>query len=165
MNIRRELREVGYYLRRQLTLKIPSVSGLAALLVAGWVASSFTTSPIRHFFARAGWVRDSRHYVRSATYQRLAIGLPFLAAAITAYGVNRVLRARRAFWLRQDAMIVARLADRQREVQRRERVLDEALQLGLLSAAEHENKRSALYACYAREAGNGLGKLLAGKLT
>lgn len=165
MNPRKELQDFWFHLRRLALAKIPAISGLAALFVAGWVSSTFTTSPVRAFAVRAGWTHGSRHYVHGTTYRIMSIGLPILAAAVTAYLVQRHLRRRRERDLIQDRLIVARRPHLQEEAKRRETILDDALNLGLLTPAEHATKRAALYAWYARDGGSPMARAISTKLT
>src|SRR4030065_409514 len=65
----KEGKELSAFLARQAFNQIPGMSAVAALIVGWWVASTFTTSPIRAFMARWGLMKGGRNVVSD----RLAI--------------------------------------------------------------------------------------------
>ncbi len=161
-----EGKELSYYLGRQLFNQIPGVSAIAALVVGGWVASTFTTSPFRAFLARWGLMKGATHVVSGHTYRFLSIGLPILVAAVTAYAVNKVLKIVRAREMEKNMAKVSRLGEEVRRlVDARLDILDQAKEAGLLSAGEYLTKKANLYGTYARASSSQLKDLLIGKLT
>jgi len=84
-----ELRELFHYINKQLFSQIPGVSAIAGLLVGSWVASTFTTSRFKGFLASWGLIKGGTRVVSASTYSFLSISLPILAAALTAYAVQK----------------------------------------------------------------------------
>ncbi len=161
----REVVELGFYVRRQLLLQIPSISALAGIAIGSWVASTFTTSPIRGFLARRGLVEGGTHVVGSTTYRILSVLLPLAAMAVTAYVVQKGLKIRRERQLARDVSSVAQLAPEIRaQVTDRMAILEAARSAGLLSESEYETKRSVLYQSYARRSRSRLEEFILNKL-
>lgn len=90
--IAQERKEVGRYLLKQLFNQIPGASAVAALLVGGWIASTFTTSPITATLASWGLMKGGTRVVSSGTYKFLSVLLPLFAAGTTAYAVQKLLK-------------------------------------------------------------------------
>jgi hypothetical protein len=161
-----EARELGGYLKKQSLTQIPSISTIAGLGVGSWVASTFTTSRFKGFLASHGLIRGGTHVVGPTTYKILSVVLPVVAMAVTAYVVQKGLKARREQQLARDVSTVARLAPAtQAEVQDKMRTLEEARVAGLVSESEYQTKRAVLYESYARAPRSKLEDIILNKMT
>ena len=147
----KELRELSRLLARQAFGQIPGVSAAAALIVGGWVASTFTTSPLRATLASWGLIRGGRHVVSGPMYRFLSIGLPIFAAGITAYLVQKVLKSFRERRMQNDILRISKLGkDIQAPLQEKLVLLEKAREAELLSYAEYLTKKANLYDEYSR---------------
>jgi hypothetical protein len=147
----KEMRDLAYYINRQVFSQIPSVSAISGLLVGSWVVSTFTTSPLRGFLASWGVMKGGTHVVSSATYKILSVFLPIFATAVTAYLVQKALRTYRERRLQRDMAAVARLGKEfQAELQDKMNILNKAREAGLISESELQTKTASLYQSYTR---------------
>jgi hypothetical protein len=151
VRLTKELGELSRYLNQQIFNQIPGVSAIAGLLVGSWVASTFTTSPLRGFLASWGIIKGGSRVVSTTTYSFLSIALPILAAAITAYIVQKALKGYREKQLYKNKALVAQLENAiQSEIGEKLIILEKAKEIGLLSESEFHTKRANLYQTYAR---------------
>lgn len=147
----KEMRDLTYYINRQVFSQIPSVSAISGILVGSWVVSTFTTSPLRGFLASWGLMKGGTHVVSSTTYKVLSVFLPIMATAVTAYLVQKVLKNYREGRLQRDMAAVARLAKEvQDEVRGKMNILEKAREAGLVSESEFQTKTAVLYQSYTR---------------
>lgn len=147
----KEMRDLAYYINKQVFSQIPSVSAISGIMVGSWVVSTFTTSPLRGFLASWGLMKGGTHVVSSTTYKVLSVFLPILATAVTAYLVQKVLKNYREKRLQRDMDAVARLAkELQDEVQGKMNILEKAREAGLISESEFQTKTASLYQSYTR---------------
>jgi len=91
----RELRELAFHVKKQLFSQIPGVSAIAGILVGSWVAGTFTNSPVKGLLSSWGLMKGGTHVVSTATYRLLSFALPILATVLTAYGVQKAMKAYR----------------------------------------------------------------------
>ncbi len=146
-----ELRELFRYIHAQLFKKIPGVSAIAGLLVGSWVASTFTTSRFKGFLASWGLIKGGTRVVSTTTYSFLSFSLPILAAALTAYIVQKAMITHREKQLKRNMAWVAQLGKEvQAEMQEKLNILEKAKEAGLVSASEYATKKSNLYQAYSR---------------
>jgi hypothetical protein len=147
----RELGEVFYHTRRVLFSQIPGVSTVAGLIVGSWVAGTFTSSPIKGFLSSHGFMKGGTHVVSSTTYKFLSVLLPALAIAVTAYVVQKAMKAYREKQLQRNMFYVPLLKEEVRnELQAKLGILDKAREAGLISEGEHRTKMVTLYQSYFR---------------
>ena len=147
----KEMKDLAYYLNRQVFSQIPSVSAISGIVVGSWVVSTFTTSPLRGFLASWGLMKGGTHVVSSTAYKVLSVFLPILATAVTAYVVQKALKNYRERRLQRDIAAVARLAKEvQDEVQDKMNILEKARESGLISESEFQTKTAGLYQSYTR---------------
>jgi phosphoglycerate-specific signal transduction histidine kinase len=147
----KEMRDLAYYINRQVFSQIPSVSAISGLLVGSWVVSTFTTSPLRGVLASWGLMKGGTHVVSSSTYKVLSLFLPILATAVTAYLVQKVLKNYREKRLQRDMAQVAQLEkDVQAELRDKMNILSKARETGLISESEFHTKTASLYQSYTR---------------
>jgi hypothetical protein len=160
-----EARELRGALSRQVFNQIPAVSTLAALGVAAWVGSTFTTSPWRARFARWGFIKGGRNVVSSEMHHFLVYVLPVIVAAIVAYTVQRVLKRVREQQLQRNMAAVAQLeAGIQAQIAEKLAILEKAQEAGLISPAEFLTKKANLYATYGKVLPVAVKELLMSKL-
>lgn len=146
-----ELRELFHYINKQVFSQIPGVSAIAGLLVGSWVASTFTTSRFKGFLASWGLIKGGTRVVSTTTYSFLSISLPILAAALTAYIVQKAMKTYREKQLKRNMAWVAQLGKEvQAEIQEKLNILEKAKEAGLVSASEYCTKKSNLYQAYSR---------------
>lgn len=146
-----EVRHLSGVLMRQVFSQIPGVSGVAALMVGGWVASTYTTSPWKAALAQWGLISGGRHLVSSGTYRFMSVVLPILVGAVTAYVVQKRLKAFRERQMERDIALVAGLGDGvQALVEQKLAILEQAREAGLLSPSEYLTKKANLYAAYSQ---------------
>ena len=147
----KELGELFHYINRQVFTQIPGVSGIAGLWVGSWVASTFTTSPLKGFLASWGLMKGGTRVVNTTTYSFLSISLPILGAALTAYIVQKAMKTFREKQLKRNMGRVAQLGeDVQSELREKLSILGKAKEAGLVSASEYCAKKSNLYQEYSR---------------
>ncbi len=164
--ILKELKELTYSLSRQVFNQIPGVSAIVALIVGGWVASTFTTSPLKATLAQWGLINGGKHLVSSQMYQFLSVTLPILMAAVTAYLVQKILKGVREQQMQRNIALVAQLGkDVQALVDEKLATLEKAKEAGLLSAGEYRTKKANLYSTYSRILPSQIKELLISKLT
>ena len=162
----KEGKELSTFLARQVFNQIPGASAVAALVIGWWVASTFTTSPLRAFMARWGLMKGGRHVVSGSTYRFLSIVLPILVAAVTAYAVSKILKYVREHQMQKNMIRVSQLGEEiQALVNDRLAILEKAKEAGLLSDGEYLTKKSNLYNEYAKFSSSQIKDLLIGKLT
>lgn len=161
----KEGKALSAVLVRQAFNQIPGMSAVAALIVGGWVASTFTTSPFRAFMARWGLMKGGRHVVSGSTYRFLSFVLPILVAAVTAYAVSKIMKVVREQQMRKNMIRVSQLEEEiQALVNDRIAILEKAKEAGLLSAGEYLTKKANLYNEHARIPSSRIKDLLIGKL-
>lgn len=163
--IAEERKEVGRYLLKQLFNQIPGASAVAALLVGGWIASTFTTSPITATLASWGLMKGGTRVVSSGTYKFLSVLLPLFAAGTTAYSVQKLLKYFREKEMEQNKMLVAQLdRELQAALQTKLDLLEKAREAGLLSESEYFTKKANLYQTYSRKLPEKIRELIINKL-
>lgn len=161
-----ELKEVSRFLVSQLYKQIPGVSGIAAMMVGAWVASTFTTSPWRATLARWGLMKGGKHYVSGWMYYFLSVVLPILTAAATAYLVQKVLKYYREQQMERNTIKVSQMGGEvQSLVDERLAILEKAKERGLLSQSEYVTKKATLYATYSRILPEQVEELIINKLS
>jgi altronate dehydratase len=147
----REAKELGHHLHKQLFSQIPGVSAIVGLLAGWWVASTFTSSPLRGLLSQWGIMKGGSHVVSSTTYSIISIVLPLIAIAVTAYIVQKVLRAYREQQMERNKAYVAELGEAVRsEMSGKISILDKAREADLLSEDEYRTKVASLYRSYSR---------------
>ena len=147
----KELGELFHYINKQAFSQIPGVSAIAGLLVGSWVASTFTTSPLKGFLASWGIIKGGTRVVSTTTYSFLSISLPILVAALTAYIVQKAMKAFREKQLKRNMARVAQSGKEvQAEVQEKLSLLEKAKEAGLVSVSEYCTKKANLYQSYSR---------------
>ena len=162
----KELKELAFYLNKQFFSQIPSVSGIAGLLVGSWVVSTFTTSPIKGALASWGLMKGGTHVVSSTTYKFLSFLLPIFATAVTAYIVQKRLKAYREKRLESDMASVAKLGKEiQSEVNDKMSILEKAREAGLVSESEYQTKKATLYQSYSRSISSKIEVLIINKMS
>jgi hypothetical protein len=80
---------VWMQLRSQLTPKVPALAGMA---MGWWITSTYTDSHARSILRSVGIGHGGTHVVSGSTYKMMHFGLPLLAAALCAYGGDRIVR-------------------------------------------------------------------------
>lgn len=147
----KELGEFFHYINRQAFTQIPGVSGIAGLLLGSWVASTFTTSPLKGFLASWGLIKGGTRVVNTTTYSLLSVSLPILGGALTAYIVQKAMKDFREKQLKRNMARVAQLGeDVQSELREKLGILEKAKEAGLVSAGEYYTKKANLYQAYSR---------------
>lgn len=150
--IKSEAKVVMSFLGKQVFNQIPSVSAVTGLLVGAWVASNFTTSPIKGFLAEWGLMKGGTHVVSSGTYKFLSVLLPMIVTGVTAYAVHKGLKAFREMKLEVNMSRVSRLSPEvQAELKTKLTLIEKTREAGILSQGECETKVSGLYQSYARK--------------
>ncbi len=161
----RELRELVYHTKKQLFSQIPGVSAIAGILVGSWVAGTFTNSPVKGFLSSVGITKGGTHVVSTATYRFLSVVLPILATVMTAYVVQKVMKAYREKQLERNMASVALMGEEVRfDLESRIAILDKAKAAGLLSQREHRTKLANLYQSYCRHDDSGIEEIIINKL-
>lgn len=151
VRLARELGELFQYLNKQVFNQIPGVSAISGLLVGSWLASTFTTSPLKGFLASWDLIKGGTRVVSTTTYSLLSISLPIFAAALTAYIVQKAMKAFREKQLKRNMAQVAQLGKEvQSELQEKLNILEKAEEAGLVSESEYFTKKANLYQAYAR---------------
>ncbi len=145
----KEFGELFNYIYRQAFNQIPGLSAIAGLLVGSWVASTFTTSRLKGFLASWGLIKGGTRVVSTTNYSFLSIALPILAAAFTAYIVQKAMKAYREKQLKKHMGRVAQLEKEvQDEIQEKLKILEKAKEAGLVSVGEYRTKEANLYQVY-----------------
>ncbi len=164
--IAQELREIFHYINKQVFSQIPGVSAVAGLVAGSWVASTFTTSRFKGFLASWGLIKGGTRVVSTTTYSFLSLALPILAAALTGYMVQKVMKTYREKQLKKNMFWVAQLGKEvQAEIQEKLNILERAKEAGLISASEFSTKKFNLYHGYSRNYPFKAGEFLIQKLT
>jgi hypothetical protein len=160
-----ERKEIGRYLLKQLFNQIPGTSAVAALLIGGWIASTFTTSPIKATLASWGLMKGGTRVVSDGTYKFLSVFLPLFAAGTTAYSVQKLLKYFREKEMERNKVLVAQL-DRslQAALETKLNLLEKAKEAGLLSESEYFTKKANLYQTYSRKLPEKIRELIINKL-
>jgi hypothetical protein len=162
----KELKVFSQLLLKQIYNQIPGVSAAAGLVAGGWIASTFTTSPIKAQLASWGLIQGATHAVSGFTYRLMSIVIPLLAAGATAYLVQKLLKIFRDGQMARNMAIVNSLG---REVldslQEKLSILEKAREAGILSQGEYLTKKANLYQTYSRILPEKLKELLMNKLT
>ncbi len=163
--IAQERKEVGRYLLKQLFNQIPGASAVAALLVGGWVASTFTTSPITATLASWGLMKGGTRVVSGGTYRFLSVLLPLFAAGTTAYSVQKLLRYFREKEMERNKVLAGQLGgELQAALHAKLDLLARAREAGLLSENEYFTKKANLYQTYSRKLPEKVRELIINKL-
>jgi hypothetical protein len=151
VRLSKDFGELFRYLQQQIFNQIPGVSAISGLLMGAWVASTFTTSPIKGFLASWGIIKGGTRVVSKTTYSFLSFALPILAAAITAFIVQKAMKAYREKQLCRNKALVAQLGSAiQSEIGEKMNILEKAKEMGLVSEGEYLTKRANLYQTYVR---------------
>jgi hypothetical protein len=162
----KEFRELAYHVNKQFFSQIPSISAIAGILVGSWVASTFTTSPIRGLLSSWGLMKGGTHVVSSTTYKFISLFLPVIVTAITAYIVQKALKTYREKRLERDMAWVAQLAKEVRsELRDKMSILDKAKEAGLVSESEYHTKKATLYQSYSKTSPSMIEKLFINKIS
>lgn len=150
--IKSEAKEVISFISKQVFNQIPSVSAVTGLLIGAWVASNFTASPLKGFLAEWGLIKGGTHVVSSGTFKFLSVLLPIIVTGITAYAVQKGLKAFREMKLEVNIGRVSRLSPEvQAELKSKLALLDKTREAGILSQGEYETKVAGLYQSYAKK--------------
>lgn len=164
--IKSEAKEVLNFVSKQIFNQIPSISAVAGILIGAWVASNFTTSPIRGFLAEWGVVKGGTHVVSSGMYKFLSVVLPIIVTGVTAYAVQKGLKAFREMKLEVNMSRVSRLgAEVQLELKSKMALLDKTKEAGLISQGEYDNKVSGLYQSYAKKGSSKVEEMIVNKIS
>ena len=147
----KELGEFAYHTKKVLFSQIPGVSAIVGLVAGSWVAGTFTSSPVKGFLSSHGFMKGGTHVVSETTYKFLSVLLPVLAIAVTAYVVQKAMKAYREKQLQRNLACVPSLKEEvQAELRAKRDILDKAKESGLLSESEHRTKMATLYQSYFR---------------
>jgi hypothetical protein len=147
----KELGEFAYHTKKVLFSQIPGVSAIVGLVAGSWVAGTFTSSPVKGFLSSHGLMKGGTHVVSATTYKFLSVLLPVLAIAVTAYVVQKAMKAYREKQLQRNMAYVPLLKEEVRaELQAKIDILDKAKETGLISESEHRTKMATLYQSYFR---------------
>lgn len=147
----KELKEFFQILLKQIYNQIPGISAIAGLIAGGWIASTFTTSPFKATLASWGIIKGGRHVVSGLTYQLLSIVIPLLAAGLTAYFVQKLLKTFRTRRMEKNMAIVEESSLGIKEALReRLAILEKAKEMGILSQGEYFTKKANLYQTWSR---------------
>ena len=161
-----EVKQLSHALVMQVFNQIPGVSGVAALMIGGWVASTFTTSPWKAMLARWGLVKGGTHLVSGQMYQFLSVVLPIIVAALTAYLVQKSLKTVRERQMERNIVRISHQGkDVQALVEEKLAILEKAKEAGLISSAEYLTKKANLYATYSQILPTQIKELLLSKIT
>lgn len=164
--VKSEAKELLNFINRQVFNQIPSVSAFAGLLVGAWVVSNFTASPIKGTLAQWGLIEGGTHVVSSGTYKFLSVALPLIATGVTAYIVQKGLKAFREMQLELNQGRVARLGeDVQAEINAKLAILEKAREAGLVSLSEYQTKTASLYQSYVGKKPSKVEGLIINKIT
>lgn len=162
----KEGKEISRFLVSQLYKQIPGVSGIAAMMVGAWVASTFTSSPWRAALSRWGLIQGGKYYVSGWMYNLLSVGLPILTAALTAYLVQKLLKHYREQQMEKNIIKVSQMGkETQSLVKERLVILEKAKEANLLSQSEYLTKKAIMYSRYSRIPPKQVEKLIINKLS
>lgn len=160
-----ESKEVFYFIRKQVFNQIPSVSAIAGLSAGAWVASTFTTSPIKGTLASWGIIKGGTHVISTRAYGFISLFLPVIAAGIAAYAVQKGLKLYRENQLKMNKAKVSGLEKKmQAELRGKLDILEQAKVAGLISENEYRTKEANLYQAYARANSFKLGEMIINKI-
>jgi len=161
-----ELREVLQFLNRQVFNQIPSVSALAGILAGAWVMSTFTASPVKGALAEWGFIQGGTHVVSSGTYKFLSIALPIIATGLTAYAVQKGLKAFREMQIELSEARAKGLSEEKRaELQEKLTALERAREAGILTWNEYRAKLANIYQPFVRKSGSRVEELIVSKVS
>lgn len=161
-----ELKELIQFLNRQFFNQIPSVSAVAGILAGGWVMSTFTASPVKGTLARWGVIQGGTHVVSSGTYKFLAIAMPVLAAGLTAYAVQRGLKAFREMRIELcEARAKGLSEEKAAELKSKLAILETAREAGMLSWSEYRAKMLNVYQPFVAKPASKVEELIVSKVT
>jgi hypothetical protein len=161
-----EFKVFSQLLVKQLYNQIPGVSAAAGLAAGGWIASTFTTSPIKAQLASWGLISGATHAVSGLTYRLMSILIPLLAAGATAYLVQKLLKIFRDGQMKRNMALVSRMGQDVRDaLQEKLSILEKAREAGILSQGEYLTKKANLVQTYSRLLPEKLKELLMNKLT
>lgn len=162
----KELKEFSQQLLKQIYNQIPGVSAVAGLIAGGWIASTFTTSPFTAALASWGIIEGGMHVVSGTTYKLLSVVIPLLAAGLTAYMVQKLLKSFRTQQMEKNMAIIENSSQEIREALREKlTILEKAKDAGILSQREYFAKKANLYQTYSRILPEQIKELLINKLT
>src|SRR5512135_644651 len=151
VKLAKEFKEIAYHMNKQLFSQIPGVSAIVGILVGSWVASTCTNSPIKGYLSSWGLMKGGTHVVSTTTYRFLSVVLPIIVTAITAYIVQKALKAYREKQLEENMAYVAQLGQEvQSGLHGKMSILDKAKEAGLISDNEYQTKMANLYQAYSR---------------
>jgi len=162
----KELKIFSQLLLKQLYNQIPGASAATGLVAGGWVAATFTTSPIGAMLASWGLIPGATHAVSGLTYRLMSIIIPLFAAGATAYLAQKLLIIFRDRQMVRNMAIVNSL-DRgvMGSLHKKLSILEDAREAGILSQGEYLTKKANLYQTYSRILPEKLKELLMNKLT
>lgn len=164
--LKAELKELSHFINRQVFNQIPSISAVAGITAGTWVASTFTTSPIKGFLSSWGILNGGTHVVSAGTYSFLSVFLPVIATGSTAYTVQKALKTYRGMQLEMNKVKVAGLdKEVQAELQGKLALLEKATEAGIITSGEYQTKKANLYQSYSRECSSKLEELVITKLS
>ena len=164
--IMKELKEFFLLFLKQIYNRIPGISAIAALIAGTWIASTFTTSPIKARLASWGLIKGGRHVVSGSMYQLLSILIPLLVAGFTAYLVQKILKIFRARQMEWNIALVSSLDKGiQDSLLEKLNLLEKVKEAGLLSQGEYTTKKANLYQAYSKTLPDKVKDLLVKKLT
>jgi len=161
----KELRQIAYHANKQLFSQIPGVSAIVGILVGSWLASTFTNSPIKGFLSSVGIMKGGTHVVSTTTYRFLSILFPVVATAVSAYIVQKALKAYRGRRVERNMAHVAQLAQEiQSELSDKMSLLEKVRDAGLISESEYQTKIANLYQSYSRDSLSRIEEIIIKKL-
>ena len=162
----RELREFSRLLLKQIFNQIPGVSAATGLIAGAWIASTFTTSPIRAKLAGWGFIEGGTHVVSGFMYGVMSIVVPLLTAGVTAYFVQKFLKRSRTLRMEKNRNLLSHAdQDLKDALKGKLLLLEKAFLAGILTDSEYQTKKANLYQTYARNIPDKLRELLINKLT
>lgn len=162
----KEFKEFSQQLLKQIYNQIPGVSAIAGLIAGGWIGSTFTTSPFTAALASWGIIEGGRHVVSGTTYKFLSVVIPLLAAGLTAYAVQKLLKTFRTRQMETNIAIIENSSQEIREILAEKLIiLEKARDAGILSQREYFTKKANLYQTYSRILPEQIKELLINKLT
>ena len=165
VKLTKEIKEIAYHMNKQLFSQIPGVSAIVGILVGSWVASTFTNSPIKGYLSSWGLMKGGTHVVSTTTYRFLSVFLPILFTAITAYIVQKALKAYRETRLERNMAHVSQLGQEvQSELRDKISILDKAKEAGLISDNEYQTKIANVYQAYSRTYHSTIEEIIINKL-
>lgn len=161
-----ELKELLQFINRQVFNQIPSVSALAGILAGAWVMSTFTASPIKGTLAEWGFIQGGTHVVSSNTYKFLSVALPLLATGLTAYAVQKGLKAFREMQIELSEARAKTLPEEKRAgLQAKLAALETAREAGILTWNEYRTKMANIYQPFVKKPASKVEELIVNKVT